>query len=138
MTTNDEITMINTPFGKRELVRRAGVAGEYYFTLPTASAPHGEWWVLNEQRGYVAIASNAPRLLAAIRAEAHASAQRGPCHVTFGPCDRLNPGFGYQIKIVRTCSGMVVLCTDTHPLTGADLDFAGCLEVAAMYTPTKK
>jgi hypothetical protein len=132
------MAMINTPYGKRELVRRAGVAGEYYYTEPTSAAPHGEWWVLNEQRGYVPVASNAPGLLGAIKAEAVASAQRGPLYVSFGPCDRLNPGFGYQIKIERACSGMLVLCTDKHPLTGADLDFAGCLEVAAMYTPTAK
>lgn len=56
--------------------------------------------------------------------------------VTFGPCDRLNPGFGYQIKIERA-NGSMVLCITQHPLTGADLDYAGCVEVAAMYVTPK-
>lgn len=56
--------------------------------------------------------------------------------VTFGPCDYLNPGFGYQIKIERT-NGSMVLCISQHPLTGANLDYAGCVEVAAMYAAPK-
>lgn len=59
-----------------------------------------------------------------------------PCSVTFSLCDHLNPGFGYQIKIVNG-NGATVLLTDKHPLTGADLDFAGCLEVASMYAPKR-
>jgi hypothetical protein len=51
-------TSIETPFGKRVIARRVGRAREYYETLPTPSAPHGEWWVLNPQTGFVPVASN--------------------------------------------------------------------------------
>lgn len=53
--------------------------------------------------------------------------------VSFGPCDPLNFGFGYQIRIERATDGVTVLFTSVHPVTGKDLDFAGCLDVAAMY-----
>lgn len=56
--------------------------------------------------------------------------------VTFGVCDHLNPGHGYFIRITRSDNGQKVLHTSQHPVTGKDLDFAGCLEVAAMYGRT--
>ena len=54
-------------------------------------------------------------------------------HVSFGPCDPLNVELGYQIRVERR--GELVLFTSRHPVTGKDLDFAGCVEVAAMYSP---
>jgi hypothetical protein len=57
---------INTAFGPRSVVRRVGVAGEYYETLPTRSAPNGEWWVHNEQKGFVPVPSNGRALRAAL------------------------------------------------------------------------
>jgi hypothetical protein len=63
------MTTISTPFGKRTVIRRTGVAYEYWYTAPTPSAPHGEWWVLNEQRGFVPIASNSRGLIAALANE---------------------------------------------------------------------
>lgn len=53
--------------------------------------------------------------------------------VDFQPCDLLNPEFGYRIKVRH--NGSIVLLTAQHPVTGDDLDYAGCLEVAAMYGP---
>lgn len=58
---------INTNFGRKTVVRRVGSAGEYYYTIPTPSAPNGEWWVLNPQLGFVDVAGNSRGLLAAIR-----------------------------------------------------------------------
>lgn len=55
--------------------------------------------------------------------------------VNFGPCDGLNPQFGYQIRIER--NGRVVMLTAKHPVTGADLDYAGCVDVANMYGPKR-
>jgi len=55
--------------------------------------------------------------------------------VTFGPIDPLNPGFGYEIRVER--NGQTVLFTGSHPVTGKSLDFASCLEVAAMYSPAR-
>ena len=53
--------------------------------------------------------------------------------VSFGPFDPINAGFGYAIRVKR--NGRTVLNTHAHPVTGKDLDYAGCLEVAAMYGP---
>jgi hypothetical protein len=61
-----KMTEINTPFGKRTLMRRVGLHGTYWYTLPTPSAPNGEWWVLNEQRGFVPVASNSRGLVLAL------------------------------------------------------------------------
>lgn len=60
---------IHTPFGPRVLVRRVGAAAEYYETLPTPSEPHGAWWTLNQQRGFVPVPSNSRALLAALDSE---------------------------------------------------------------------
>lgn len=56
--------------------------------------------------------------------------------ITFGPNDPLNPGFGYYIKV--ECNGRRLLYTPTHPVTGKDLDYHTCLEVAAMYGPKRQ
>jgi hypothetical protein len=54
--------------------------------------------------------------------------------VSFGLCDRLNPGFGYQLEIQDAQNGAVLLATSIHPATGADLLApADCIAVAAMY-----
>ncbi len=58
--------IIKTTFGDRHVVRRVGVCGEYYYTTPTPSAPHGEWWVCNPQHGYVPVPSNGKALAEAI------------------------------------------------------------------------
>jgi len=49
---------IETAFGRRSVVRRFGAASEYAYTIPRASAPNGEFWVFNEQRGWVPVPSN--------------------------------------------------------------------------------
>ena len=55
-------------------------------------------------------------------------------HVEFGPVDTLNPGCGYQVKIVRATTGMTLLNTATAPDTGtALLTPADCLRVVSMY-----
>lgn len=71
ITLNTEILMpkttyIKTPFGKKAVVRRIGAAAEYYQTTTTPNAPHGAWWVLNPQTGFVPVASNSRGLLAAL------------------------------------------------------------------------
>lgn len=53
--------------------------------------------------------------------------------VTFGPIDRLNPGIGYQLRIVNADTGATILSTASHPSTGKPLDFHGCIEVLDMY-----
>lgn len=55
--------------------------------------------------------------------------------VQFGPVDARNVACGYQIRVER--DGHTVLFTANHPVTGATLDYAGCLDVAAMYGPPK-
>lgn len=60
---------INTPFGKKTVVRRVGSQKEYYLTLPTAAAPNGEWWVLNPQSGFVPVPSNGRALVEALARE---------------------------------------------------------------------
>ncbi len=52
-------------------------------------------------------------------------------HVSFGPCDPFNPQFGYQIRVEK--NGRTVLFTGQHPVTGKDLTFESCLEVAGFY-----
>lgn len=59
------MSTISTACGIKTVVRRVGVQGEYYYTLPTLSAPHGEWWTLNPQRGFVPVPGNGRALLAA-------------------------------------------------------------------------
>lgn len=56
-------TKIETPFGKRSVVQRIGAGGEYAFTAPRPSAPHGEWWVLNPQRGWIPTSPSESRAL---------------------------------------------------------------------------
>lgn len=56
-----------------------------------------------------------------------------PWDVEFGPIAGLNPQAVYQIKICR--NGCPQLFTSKHPDTGADLDFAACLQIAATYGP---
>jgi hypothetical protein len=58
-------TKIPTAFGDRYVVRRFGVTLEYYETIPTKSAPHGEFWVLNPQRGFVPVSSTSRGLVRA-------------------------------------------------------------------------
>lgn len=48
---------INTPYGKKWVVRRVGTSGEYYYTTPTPNAPNGAWWTLNPQRGFVPVST---------------------------------------------------------------------------------
>jgi hypothetical protein len=55
--------------------------------------------------------------------------------VTFGPCDPLNLGCGYYIKIER--DGVPILHTSRHPDTGKDLDYASCVEIAGQYGPPR-
>jgi hypothetical protein len=57
---------IQTTIGIKHVVRRVGVMREYYHTLPTPSAPHGEWWVHNPQYGFVPVPSNGRALCAAL------------------------------------------------------------------------
>ena len=57
---------IATAFGKRTAVRRFGKIGEYAETLPTPGAPNGEFWTLNQQRGWVPVASNSRALRLAL------------------------------------------------------------------------
>lgn len=57
------MTSIRTAYGKRFVTR---VVDGYVQTRSRPSAPHGEWWVLNPQTGYVPVPSNSPGLAAAI------------------------------------------------------------------------
>lgn len=51
-------------------------------------------------------------------------------HVSFGPVDTLNPGFGYSLLIERARTGEVLLRTSNAPDTGAELRSAeDCLRV---------
>jgi hypothetical protein len=56
---------IVTESGKRALVYRFGPVGEYAYTAPTKSAPNGEFWVNNPQRGWVSIPGNGRAISAA-------------------------------------------------------------------------
>lgn len=56
--------------------------------------------------------------------------------IEFGPVDAINPGCGYFICIER--NGRTELFVSKHPVTGADLDYHSCVEVAAMYGPKKQ
>lgn len=60
------MTTIKTAFGDKHVSKRVGICGEYYLTLPTPSAPNGEWWTCNPQRGFVPVPSNSRALVAAI------------------------------------------------------------------------
>lgn len=77
---------IETAFGKRTVVRRVGAQGEYAETLPTPSAPHGEWWTQNPQRGWVPVPSNGRALLSAIEREhAKGAPSCGACKTQHSP-----------------------------------------------------
>jgi len=65
---------IQTPYGKRTVNR---VVGCYVETLPRPNEPHGAWWTLNPQRGYVPVPSNARGLRDALRA--HRAAEACEC-----------------------------------------------------------
>ena len=54
-------------------------------------------------------------------------------HIKFGPIDPLNPGFGYHIRVEHGGTGEVLLSTAKHPVTGRDIDFSDCLEIAGWY-----
>lgn len=56
--------------------------------------------------------------------------------VDFALIDTLNLGCGYQIRIERR--GHTVYFSSKHPVDGRDLDYRGCVEVAAMYGPKRK
>lgn len=62
------LTFIRTPYGSRCIDRRAGTSAEYALTLPTASEPHGAWWTLNPQRGWVPVPRTSRALIAALAA----------------------------------------------------------------------
>ncbi len=57
-------------------------------------------------------------------------------------CDPMNPGFGYQLRIVRVAAPgapVDVLFTSRNPVTGEDLlTFGQCLDVLAMYREPAK
>jgi hypothetical protein len=58
---------ISTAFGVKTVDRVIGcMVQRYVKTLPTPSAPNGEYWTLNPQRGYVPVASNSRALVAAL------------------------------------------------------------------------
>ncbi len=55
--------------------------------------------------------------------------------VTITPCDPLNPGFGYAIKIEK--NGVRILYTASDPRTGNSLDYASCVKLAGQYGPKR-
>lgn len=55
--------------------------------------------------------------------------------VKIGPCDRFNPESGYQIRVER--NGRVILESGSHPVTGEDLTYETCVEVASFYGPAR-
>lgn len=59
---------IDTALGRRCVARIVGgcLQTGYVYTTPTAAAPHGEWWTLNPQHGYVPVPSNSRALMAAV------------------------------------------------------------------------
>ena len=57
---------IQTALGTRNILRRVGIQGEYYQEASSPSSPHGGWWLLNPQKGFVPVPSNSPALLAAL------------------------------------------------------------------------
>ena len=59
---------IQTTSGKKRVTRRTN-EGAYYQTVPTLSAPNGEWWTLNPQRGFVPVPSNGRALLSCLACE---------------------------------------------------------------------
>lgn len=63
---------INTPFGRKIIVRRVGTSGEYYQEAST-----GDWWTCNPQHGFVPVASNSRALQAAIAGEEARRAKAG-------------------------------------------------------------
>ena len=58
MTNKKTNKKIQTQYGKKTLVRCFGVAYEYAETMPTTSAPNGEYWVFNLQKGWIPVSSN--------------------------------------------------------------------------------
>jgi hypothetical protein len=57
---------IETAFGRKRVIRRFGYCAEYAETIATGAAPNGEYWLLNEQHGWVPVASNGRALQAAL------------------------------------------------------------------------
>lgn len=54
--------------------------------------------------------------------------------VTFDLCDRLNAGFGYQLRIENAETGRTILFTSRAPDTGDELlTAADCLRIVQMY-----
>lgn len=54
--------------------------------------------------------------------------------VQFGPCDRLNPRFGYYLNITRSSDGARLLRTNQNPVTGKRLlSPIDCCEVLSWY-----
>ncbi len=64
---------IETLSGKKTIGRRVGTAGEYYYELPTPSAPHGGWWTRALSGQFISVPSNSRALLAALGELAHCS-----------------------------------------------------------------
>lgn len=58
---------IETAFGRKQVLKRVGASGEYYYTAATKAAPNGEWWILNPQKGYVPVPSNSRALQYALK-----------------------------------------------------------------------
>lgn len=61
---------------------------------------------------------------------------RDTWEVRFAPIDCTNPSLGYGISIRR--NGCTVYASVRHPVTGKDLDYEACLDVASMYGPPRK
>lgn len=111
------MSTINTAFGKRHVVRRIGTHGVYWQTLPTESAPDGEWWVLNEQHGFVPVASNSRGLLAAldeIASEWRCYAR--PARLNGKPCGHMNAGKPATFRGLLVCAecGCTKIASDSR------------------------
>lgn len=50
--------------------------------------------------------------------------------IHIGLCDRLNPGFGYQVNVEDAITGTTIRHTSIDPDTGVDLDLLGAIHVA--------
>lgn len=64
-------------------------------------------------------------------------AERHPEHidVSFAPCDRLNPGFGYMVEVRDARTGEYLFRGGNNPKTGNTLmSPVDCLEVIGMFT----
>lgn len=57
-----------------------------------------------------------------------------PIEASFGPCDHLNPGFGYQVFIRHASTGAEYLNSSRDPVTGAELHSPqDCIRVINYY-----